>query len=106
MDGKAGYKEFIIDPDFSLDLTFVNSSLDTIYGLIKCNWKRSDNTITVALDIPINSIATFKIPSKDPESIKIGEGILESIQTPAHTEIKLGSGKYEFSFPDSKEKNN
>jgi len=68
----------IIDPKVIGDLTWVNTSLETIKGVITSNWKiESNGDLYLEFDVPVNSRATLVIPqgkNKNPQKYDVGSG--------------------------------
>lgn len=88
----AGYKHILIQPVFDDKLSFAKTSLETNYGLLSTDWKKSGNQVTMQVTIPANTSASVTLPTKDPTSVVLdGKSIGEN-------HVKLGSGKYEFKF--------
>ncbi|MBK7106893.1 MAG: family 78 glycoside hydrolase catalytic domain [Ignavibacteriae bacterium] len=98
-----GCKKIIIQPYFAENLNFVNSSVETINGTIKVNWQKSDNSLKLNLEIPINSSAEIIIPNlfnnkifesnlpiNNFDEIKIIE------ENNKFTKLNIESGQYEF----------
>jgi alpha-L-rhamnosidase len=59
-----GFSHFIINPSIVGDLTFVDAWHDSMYGRIKCNWKRDNGKLTMEVSIPVNTTATIYVPAK------------------------------------------
>lgn len=96
-------QKIIIQPYFAENLNFVNSSVETINGTIKVNWQKSDNSLKLNLEIPINSSAEIIIPNlfnnkifesnlpiNNFDEIKIIE------ENNKFTKLNIESGQYEF----------
>jgi len=65
------FKHIIMKPSITNDLTYVNASYTSVYGMIKSSWKRSDDKFTWNIEIPANTSATIYIPVlKDEKEIK------------------------------------
>ncbi|MBZ4043862.1 glycoside hydrolase family 78 protein [Flavobacterium hibisci] len=72
-----GFKQIIMKPDFNAGLTFVNASYESIYGVIKSDWKKSKNTLQWKITIPANSSAVVYLPTKNPSSVTVNNQKLE-----------------------------
>ncbi len=70
-----GYGHVRIEPQIVRDLTWASASLDTVRGRVSSAWTHSPGTITLDVEIPVNSTATVVIP-KDIEmtEVQIFEG--------------------------------
>jgi len=108
---EPGWKVFSIRPFFH-EVEKMKCSLETIYGQITVNWKKADETISLELQIPVNTRARLSLPLTWPDFIieESGLKIWEKYQflapetgvgiTQAETSSKpvfwLESGHYEF----------
>ncbi|MFB9107857.1 glycoside hydrolase family 78 protein [Flavobacterium gyeonganense] len=94
-----GFKQIIMKPDFNAGLTFVNASYESIYGLIKSDWKKSKNTLQWKITIPANSSAIVYLPTADVSSITVNNKKLDKFSSSYKTEnnniiLTLESGSY------------
>jgi alpha-L-rhamnosidase len=60
-------------PDFNAGLTFVNASYESIYGLIKSDWKKNKNTLVWKITIPANSSALVYLPTSNASDVKVNK---------------------------------
>ncbi len=107
--------KFIIKPHVVKDLGYVNTSLKTIRGLVASNWKIEDNSLTLDVIVPFNSMAKVFIPKlhnifgekitilenksilwKEGKYIQDIEGIFKSKEEEDFIVLDVGSGSYEF----------
>jgi len=98
-----GYKQFIVNPTLTGQLSFARASHTSMYGTIVSGWKRERNRLTLEVVVPGNTVARVYIPGKE------NGAVLESGK-PVETqkEIKMagyengkrifevGSGSYKF----------
>ena len=94
-----GFKQIIMKPDFNAGLTFVNASYESIYGLIKSDWKKNKNTLEWKITIPANSSAVVYLPTTNTSSIMVNKQKLAQFSTSYKTEnnnivLILESGSY------------
>ena len=94
-----GFKQIIMKPDFNAGLTFVNASYESIYGLIKSNWKKNKNTLEWKITIPANSSAVVYLPTKNASSVTVNKQKLAQFSSSYKTEnnnivLTLESGSY------------
>jgi alpha-L-rhamnosidase len=68
-----GFKQIIMKPDFNAGLTFVNASYESIYGLIKSDWKKTKNTLEWEITIPANSSALVYLPTSTVSDAKVNK---------------------------------
>jgi len=94
-----GFKQIIMKPDFNAGLTFVNASYESIYGLIKSDWKKSKNSLQWKITIPANTSAVVYLPTANASSVMVNNQKLEKSSTSYKTEnntivLNLPSGSY------------
>jgi alpha-L-rhamnosidase len=94
-----GFKQIIMKPDFNAGLTFVNASYESIYGLIKSDWKKNKNTLEWKITIPANSSAVVYLPTTNASSVTVNKQKLSQFSSSYKTEnnnivVTLESGCY------------
>jgi len=94
-----GFKQIIMKPDFKAGLTFVNASYESIYGLIKSDWKKNKNTLEWKITIPANLSAVVYLPTKNALSVTVNKQKLAQFSSSYKTEnnsivLTLESGFY------------
>ncbi|MCV9386652.1 glycoside hydrolase family 78 protein [Reichenbachiella ulvae] len=67
-----GMQQFLIKPAPVGDLTFANTSHQSMYGDIIVNWKRDDNLASYHLEVPVNTTAKVYIPALQSGDVKEG----------------------------------
>nr|WP_315242857.1 glycoside hydrolase family 78 protein [uncultured Flavobacterium sp.] len=97
-----GFKQIIMKPDFNAGLTFVNASYESIYGLIKSDWKKNKNTLEWKITIPANSSAVVYLPASNASSVTVNKQKLTQFSSSYKTEnnsivVTLPSGSYTLS---------
>lgn len=70
---EAGYKRFQVKPMFMKGITWVDASLESVYGTIRSAWKCENHVITVDVTVPANTTAEIYLPEKD-EVLVVGSG--------------------------------
>lgn len=97
-----GYKKIIIKPQ-PAELSWAKGYYQSMYGMIKSEWKKSANSFELRITVPVNTTAEVWLPATEKSSIK-ENGKAVSV----NTEIKfikfengyavygIGSGEYEF----------
>jgi hypothetical protein len=100
---KNGFKKIIIKPEPISDLRWVKGSYDSIQGRIISDWKITDNTFVLNVDIPANTTASVYIPCDNPETvlesgkpIEKTKGIISSKIEKGIFVVEIGSGAYRF----------
>jgi alpha-L-rhamnosidase len=107
-----GFEKVIIKPHVAGDLTHVSASLRTVRGLVASKWWREEKTLTLEVNIPVNSVGEVYIPTmniknpviKEGEAIvwKDGElaqrvpGLISARKEGDYIIFNVGSGKYIF----------
>lgn len=69
-----GFKHFFIEPAPVGDLTFVNASYMSMYGLIESKWKIENNRFEIQITVPVNTTATLKLPGREKKVVKLDSG--------------------------------
>ncbi len=78
---QPGFKHFFIKPAIAGDLTFVKSSYQSMYGLIRSEWEIKDHVLHMHIAVPVNTTATFIPPFGKREPVELGSG-MHSFQYP------------------------
>jgi len=100
---QPGYKSFVIKPHLVGDLTFANTTTESLYGKIVSNWTRKDGEITLQIEVPVNSTATVYVPGRDRKKVKEGgkpagqsEGVQFIRAEKGYLVFTVESGAYKF----------
>ena len=98
-----GFKNVIIRPDFVRDLSWVKGEYQSLYGIIKSEWKRESDNLILNIEIPSNTTATIYLPTDQIENItENGNSLIKNKDfisiSPENgkTVIHSGSGNYLF----------
>jgi alpha-L-rhamnosidase len=94
---KPGFEQVIMKPDFNAGLTFVNASYESIYGLIKSNWKKGKTNLVWKITIPANTTALVYLPTANVSDVKVNNvKVSQSYQIENNKLVlELPSGTYE-----------
>lgn len=57
------YRTATITPQIPTGLTHVTASIDTVRGRIASSWTRTDNALSLTVDVPINVATTVVVPA-------------------------------------------
>jgi alpha-L-rhamnosidase len=116
-----GFRDITIKPHVLGDLTFAAATVKTVRGLISSGWKRSEDLLTLEVQIPVNSRAKVHIPKMGIKDVSISEcgrtifqdggfigncsvaGIFSGIENSHFVELEIGSGAYSFILSGAKE---
>jgi alpha-L-rhamnosidase len=100
-----GFRKILIRPDMVPGLTQASGEYRSVSGLIRSEWKRDKDRLTLEIDIPANTTATVYLPAADPGRVSEGGRPVagRSEFGPAtsgngQTIIRTGSGHYLFSI--------
>ena len=102
----VGFKKIIIKPQVVGDVTWVNGSYNSVYGLISSEWNLKNNELNLKVTIPVNTSATIYVPAptKDPDNVKESnipveksEGVKFLRMEDNFAVYQVGSGTYSFS---------
>jgi len=103
-----GFKNIIICPDFVADLSWVTGEYQSLYGVIKSEWKRDKDNLILNIGIPANTTATIYLPTDQFEKITENGNSLVSnkdfnLNSPGKgkTVIHTGSGNYSFRIKEN-----
>ncbi|OYX82155.1 MAG: alpha-rhamnosidase [Flavobacteriales bacterium 32-34-25] len=99
-----GFKQIIMKPDFNAGLTFVNASYESIYGLIKSDWKKTKNTLEWKITIPANSSALVYLPTTNASDVKVNKQKVDKNSKIENNKIvlELPSGTYQLNVNNIK----
>ncbi|MGA2625027.1 MAG: glycoside hydrolase family 78 protein [Bacteroidota bacterium] len=67
-----GFKHIVLQPVLTGDLTFVNATHKSPYGLISSRWQREKDKFTWDVLVPTNTLATVYVPSSESGTITEG----------------------------------
>ena len=93
---EVGFKKIILKPVFPQGLDFVKASHQSPYGLIKSEWKKTNNQLVWNILIPANTTADVALPQGSDITIN-GKPIQKSFlkKDKSGTLFTLGSGESE-----------
>jgi alpha-L-rhamnosidase len=69
-----GFREIHIKPYVLGDLTYASASIKTVRGIISSGWKKTDNSLTLDVTIPVNATASVSVPVIGLKNATITEG--------------------------------
>lgn len=94
--GSIAFKQLYMEPKFPEGLNYVNASFKSVYGIIKSEWKKENDSFSWNISIPGNSSAIIKLPKELNISAPNGKGVKNVKETDNGIEIEIGSGNYHF----------
>ena len=96
-EGSIGFSKIIIQPEVVGDLTWVKTSYQSPYGLIKSEWKKENNMLEMVVEIPANTAATIYFPTLNKASVTENGKKITVLKFPNGPYFyKTGSGTYHF----------
>ena len=101
-DEQPGFKHIVIHPQPGGTITWAKGSYNSINGVIAVDWKKTANSITMDIEIPVNATATVILPTGKASAIKmnskkVDQSLLRTHdQSTVETSLTVGSGKYSF----------
>jgi alpha-L-rhamnosidase len=104
---EVGFKKIIMKPSFDVDLSFVNASYQSPYGVIESHWKKENGRLNWNISVPGNATAIVYVPAK--ENIEVSEGnklasLSEGVRflkmENGNAVFEVSSGNYSFSVND------
>ena len=69
-EASKAYEHIIISPEIVGDITWVESSYNTVYGEVVSSWKLTGDDLMVKVRIPVSCSATIILPQTDAAKIK------------------------------------
>ena len=88
-ESQPGYKHIWIKPQVVNDISWVQASKDTPYGLLKVRWEKEDASFVLDVQIPVGSSASVSLPFPV-ENVRVNGQPSESKET-----LELESGSYQ-----------
>ena len=94
----AGFRHFYIQPFFPESLEHAAASHDCMYGLIRSEWKRNGESITLVVEIPANTSSTIILPGGklliNGQQVKNSDQAKNFKTRGKSQQFELGSGTY------------
>lgn len=95
-----GFKVIVMKPAFVDSLTYVKAAYHSMYGVIKSEWKKSDDQFSWKITVPCNSKALVYVPASSANNVLVNgkkpEGIPFVIADKKSVVFNIGSGDYKF----------
>lgn len=100
---QVAFKKIIMKPSFIEDLSYVNASYQSPYGIIKSDWKRNGGRLYWNITVPANTTAMVYVPAASAaEIVESGKSALSSSgvrfvkMEEGRAVFEVGSGTYSF----------
>ncbi len=101
--GSVGYRHIILRPTPGRGLNWARAEYDSISGKIACGWKLRHGSLTVEVEIPVNTTARLFLPTDKPaevtesgRDITRADGVHVAAAHGRKMELHLQSGRYRF----------
>ena len=101
--GNEAFKHFILRPRLLDEITWVNTSYDSIRGEIDSSWKIDGSSFTWSVKVPANTTATIYVPAKNAKTVTESgraageaEGVSFVKYEDGYAVYTLLSGSYQF----------
>ena len=75
-----GFQQFLIKPALVGELSYANTSHESLYGKIVSNWTKSDGKATFHIEIPVNTTAKVYIPAESAAVVKEGQIVASNVE--------------------------
>jgi len=94
-ENSVAFQNIIIRPEIVGDITWVKSSYQSAYGLIRSDWKKENNILEMKIQIPANTSATIYFPTNQEGSVTENGKKTTVLKTADGKYFcKFGSGSY------------
>jgi len=100
---KPGYKEIVVHPHVTGELSHVNGSYVSPQGVIKSAWEQKNGKLKLDVTIPANTVALIHVPAKSENVVReSGKAVKNSPELTfmrfenGFAVFKAGSGVYRF----------
>lgn len=98
-----GFKRFYIQPSAIKELDWVKAEYTSMYGVIRCAWRRDADGFRLNVTVPVNSAATVFLPAGDARQVtesgaplNKSAGVQWLRSENGSVVLEVGSGSYEF----------
>jgi len=96
-ENSVAFKNIVIHPEIVGDISWVKSSYQSPYGLIRSDWKKTQNILEMTISVPSNTTATIFFPTNQQTSVtENGKKTTVSKTSDGKYYCKVGSGNYIF----------
>ncbi len=99
----TGYRDITIAPAVTEHLDWARAATRTPYGTVASEWRRTGAGLSLTVTVPVGSIATVRIPARDPGAVTEqgrplwqAEGVTGVSVADGTVLVRVGSGRYTF----------
>jgi len=94
-ENSVAFRNIVIRPEIVGDISWVKTSYNSSYGMIRSEWKKENNILEMKVEIPANTSATIYLPTNQESSVT-ENGKITTVTKSANGRYfcKVGSGNY------------
>ncbi|MEI8374560.1 MAG: glycoside hydrolase family 78 protein [Planctomycetota bacterium] len=92
---QPAFKHIIIRPRPTGDLKWVKARYQSVYGPIEVAWKRSSDSFSLDITVPVNTTATVYVPAKEAAGVTEGGKPAEKASNVKFLRLEEGAAVYE-----------
>jgi alpha-L-rhamnosidase len=100
-ESHPGYKQFLLQPEFSNSITYVKGSIDSPYGKILSSWQLDRDNLIYDVTVPPNSTAIMTLPVSAAKLKSSGAPTGTIEEQVGQVTVPLAAGTYQFTMPKS-----
>jgi alpha-L-rhamnosidase len=94
---QGGVKHFIIKPNPVGDLTYCKSSYNSLFGIVRSEWKISEGeSLDILIEVPANTSATFVLPNGQMKLVDSSGKTITTKKVNNKYEAEFASGLHHF----------
>jgi len=98
----VGFDRLRIEPSVPAGLEWAEGRYESVRGTVRSGWELKEGLLRLAVEIPVNTTATVRIPTADPTSVRESGRPLNQVGSirelspgsPGAVRVELGSGLY------------
>jgi len=92
-----GFKKIIIKPQPAGSINWAKGSYQSVRGIIKSDWRKEGEKISLKVSIPANTSALVYIPAKQNSGVtESGKPVTVQRYENGYAVVEVGSGEYDF----------
>jgi alpha-L-rhamnosidase len=100
-ESHPGYKQFLLQPEFSSTITYAKGSIESPYGKISSHWHVDGDNLFYDVTVPPNSTAVMTLPISAANLKSTGAPTGKIEEKNGQVTVPLAAGTYQFTMPRS-----
>ena len=103
-----GYKTVTVRPEVYSALSYINTSVKTVRGVLGSNWQVNGNRTTLTITVPVGTTADILLPCASLKNVTVNgktvteqAGVLTTDTREGRALVQAGSGVYVFEISDN-----